>query len=81
MKHGLTTLVLGSDLVDSDVADNNSNVVRDDVTVEDSMLDTEGMCDGLDDDIAELDVQDAIRASKQGKAAGPDGLSGEFYKY
>ena len=38
-------------------------------------------CDALDADISVSEVEDAIKAVKNGKASGIDGLSGEFYKY
>ena len=38
-------------------------------------------CDSLDCDISAEEVQQAVSALNNNKAAGPDGLIGEFYKY
>ena len=38
-------------------------------------------CDTLDDVISISEIHDAIKALKNNNAAGPDGLSGEFFKY
>ena len=38
-------------------------------------------CDSLDCDITEPEVWDAIESLKSGKAPGPDGFNGQFYKY
>jgi hypothetical protein len=43
--------------------------------------DLDNVCDTLDQEITQLEVEEAIRALKSNKAAGPDGFSGEFYKY
>ena len=40
-----------------------------------------GVSDILEVDIMQLEVLDAIRALKNNKAPGPDGLNGEFYKH
>ena len=44
-------------------------------------IELHGVSDRLEVDIMQLEVLDAIRALKNNKAPGPDGLSGEFYKY
>ena len=44
-------------------------------------IEVHGVSDTLEVDIMQLEVLDAIRALKNNKALGPDGLSGEFYKY
>ena len=38
-------------------------------------------CDTLEHEITHQEVLDAISALKNNKSAGPDGISGEFYKY
>ena len=55
----------------------------DEATADDSLevLNTEINCDSLECDITEVEVRDAIQSLKSGKAPGPDGLNGEFYKY
>ena len=37
--------------------------------------------ESLEDDITEAEVYTAVRALKNGKAAGPDGIIGEFFKH
>ena len=44
-------------------------------------IELHGVSDILEVDIMQPEVLDAIRALKNNKAPGPDGLSGEFYKY
>ena len=44
-------------------------------------IELHGVSDTLEVDITQLEVLSAIRALKNNKAPGPDGLSGEFYKY
>ena len=55
-------------VLEEDLANNQFQNIDIDITV-------------LDAEITECDVKDAIKALKNEKAAGPDGLSGEFYKY
>ena len=38
-------------------------------------------CESLEGDISEAEVYTAVRALKNGKAAGPDGIIGEFFKH
>ena len=44
-------------------------------------IELHGVSDILQVDIMQPEVLDAIRALKNNKAPGPDGLSGDFYKY
>ena len=61
--------------------DAGMNMTHNDVHVCLVNNDLDNVCDSLDQEITQLEVQDAIRALKSNKAAGPDGFSGEFYKY
>jgi hypothetical protein len=63
-----------NEMDDYNDAENEANFEE---NVEEPMLD----CAALDAYITELEVENAIKALKLGKAAGPDGLGGEFYKY
>ena len=68
---------------DSERSDAIEDIILDEVTADDSLeaLNTEINCDSLECDITEVEVRDAIQSLKSGKAPGPDGLNGEFYKY
>ena len=61
--------------------DAGMNMTHDDVDVCLVNNHLDNVCDLLDQEITQLEVQDAIRALKSNKTAGPDGLSGAFYKY
>ena len=69
-------------VADSERSDTIENIL-DEVTADDSLeaLNTEINCDSLECDLTEVEVRDAIQSLKSGKASGPDGLNGEFYKY
>ena len=68
---------------DSERSDAIEDIILDEITADDSLeaLNTEINCDSLECDITEVEVRDAIQSLKGGKAPGPDGLNGEFYKY
>ena len=61
----------------------NADIVNDiDVdAIAEPLINAENESGALDEDVTQLKVQDAIKALNNYKAAGPDGLSGEFFKY
>ena len=67
----------------SERSDAIEDIILDEVTADGSLeaLNTEINCDSFECDITEVEVRDAIQSLKSGKAPGPDGLNGEFYKY
>ena len=66
-------------MFNDDIVDSVSNI--EDEILDDRLINLDCVSDTLDQDITQVEVQDAIRALKNNKAPGPDGLCGELYKY